>query len=151
MIEETAVVTRCDGEHAWVEKVRQSSCGQCSQSQGCGISMLDRWFGRRMVQVRALNSIGATCGDRVVLGMEEQALIKAALLLYLLPLICLLVAAMVGARWAEVLNTNSDIVSIFSGIAGLLLGLSVVRYHLRRQGQTAAMQAVILRRLEQQN
>ncbi len=149
MIEEVAVVIKTEGEFAWVEKARQSACGSCSQSEGCGVSMLDRWFGQRMVQIRGLNQAAAEPGDRVILGMAEQALLKAALLVYLFPIILMLLFAVIGSSMLGNESEQSELWSIGAGITGLVFGMLLVRYYLRVfANRYTTMQAVILRRAD---
>ncbi|UCE90683.1 MAG: SoxR reducing system RseC family protein, partial [Pseudomonadota bacterium] len=40
MIEELGVVGACEGEYAWVQMERRSTCGRCAARQGCGTAVL---------------------------------------------------------------------------------------------------------------
>ena len=63
MIEETAIVVKCEGKFAWVEAQRQTTCGNCAASKGCGTSVLAKVVGKKAARMRALNPIEAQLGD----------------------------------------------------------------------------------------
>ena len=69
MIEENGVVAATEGESAWVETSRQSACGSCSATKGCGTGSLSRFFAGRAHRVRVRNPVGAKVGDEVVVGI----------------------------------------------------------------------------------
>jgi sigma-E factor negative regulatory protein RseC len=75
MIEENALVVVTEGEDAWVETSRRSSCGSC-EAKGCGTGALSQVLGRRRQRLRVKNPIAAVVGEQVVLGITESALIK---------------------------------------------------------------------------
>ena len=148
MIEETAAVLDTQGELAWVETRRQSSCGACAASKGCGTALLGQVFGARRARLRVLNRIGAKSGDLVVVGVAEQALVRGSLAVYLLPLLGLMGGGMFGVWLANTLawTTTVDGSSVLCGIAGLALGLAWVRRWTAGMADDARYQAVILRK-----
>ncbi|WP_296896903.1 SoxR reducing system RseC family protein, partial [Thiohalocapsa sp.] len=96
MIEEQATVVRVDQTIAWVEAMRRSTCGQCSAAAGCGTSLLDRFLGRRPLRLEVENSLDVGTGDRVIVGVPEGAMLRAAAAAYLGPLLGLLLGAVLG-------------------------------------------------------
>jgi len=149
MIEETALVAAIDGEWAWLETERNSSCGKCSARGACGVSLIDKISGPRQESVRAINSANARVGDRVIVGLREDALVKGSAILYLGPLLGLFA----GAVLAEILapfNTllSTETTSIILGIAGLAAGLLQLRRYSRRNGNDPRYQPVVLRTLQ---
>ncbi len=99
MIEEVAVVSRVKDFQVSVKSLQTSSCGKCSHNQSCGTSLLDKYLVRRDVEVEA--DIPLTEGDKVLLGVEESALLKGSLLLYIAPLFALFLGASFGNYFAE--------------------------------------------------
>lgn len=81
---------------AEVVKARESACsGDCHQCAGCGAA-------KETVVLTAKNPIGAQPGDRVKLRSESSPLLKAALVLYILPLVCFIAGYLVGEnRWGR--------------------------------------------------
>ena len=62
-------------------------------------------------------------GDRVVVGVRGDALLKAALTAYALPLV-----AMLGAGVFAQSLAGNDSVTLAASVAGLLLGLGIARF-----------------------
>lgn len=123
MIEQTAVVRDCEGEQALVEVQRASACGGCSEQAGCGTGAIARHFGRRTARITVSNPIGARPGDSVVVGYEERAFLRAAALLYLLPI----TAFAVGAGLLSVLG-GTEGWGVAGAVAGLAVGLGLSRH-----------------------
>lgn len=130
-IEEQGVVVLADEEWATVRVERRSTCGSCSARSGCGNGILSEVLGRRALQLRLPNSAGLRIGDRVTLGVRDQALVSGAIAMYLLPLAGLMLAP-ITLGW--LMPAVHDGLMIVAGMAGFGLGLLGVRGWLRRQG-----------------
>ena len=144
MIEETATVVAVHGDYAEVETERRSSCGGCEARHGCGTSLLAKVFGAKRSRMQAMNAVAAQPGERVVIGLAENALLKISLASYLVPLLGLLVGAMAGEALAA---GQTEAYSMLGGLAGLGAGLGWLYRFARRSRGHAAYQAVVLRRL----
>lgn len=92
----TGIVTRVEGDHAWVEIGSGSGCGSCKSQGACGSGLLGLAAPSR--QHRLLNTIGARPGDTVTVSMAQGGVLKAAALAYLLPL-GLGIAGAAGGLW----------------------------------------------------
>ena len=94
---------------ALVLHLRQSACsGDCHKCSGCGAA-------QETITLKALNPIGAAPGDLVSIRAESGPVLKAAAVLYLLPLILFIAAYLWGMRWS------------LGGLTGsIAFGLSVV-------------------------
>jgi sigma-E factor negative regulatory protein RseC len=123
MIKENATVVDCDGEFAWVEAQRQSTCGQCSVNKGCGTYVLSKVIGTKVTRVRALNHAHAKVGDEVTIGMPEATFLKTSMLVYMLPLFMMIGMAMLGRIMAEQLLWPVNLAEIIFGLSGLILSL----------------------------
>lgn len=146
MIEERAVVAEAGDGYAWVEIQRQSACGACHASDGCGTAALAKvWSGRR-VRVRAVTKLPLSAGDEVIVGLADGMLLRGALLAYLPPLALLLAGALLGE--ATFGGAGEEPV-ILAGALGLGLGFLVVRVISRRFRDDARFQPVVLRRLHE--
>lgn len=147
MIEETARVVAAEGEFVWVETQRQSTCGGCAARQGCGTATLAKVLGRRRTRVRALNRDAARVGDRVVVGIDEQALVRGSLAVYAVPLLGLLAGGVLGALLQTRLQLAGEALTLVAGVAGLVVGLLWVKGFTRRIRGDSRYQPVVLRRL----
>ncbi|HHJ14960.1 MAG TPA: Fis family transcriptional regulator [Gammaproteobacteria bacterium] len=147
MIEETATVVETGPEGVWVESEPHSACGQCQAASGCGTSALARVLGRRRSRVRVLADQPLRVGDRVTIGIREQALVRGSLALYAVPLAALLAGALLGKLGAGAdLWQSAEAGSVLLGLAGLVAGLVWVRRFGRRIRNDRAWQPVVLRR-----
>lgn len=132
MIENSARVTRVEGDLAWVRAESPSSCGACG-GKGCGSSIFVRLLHPGEPEYAVMNPISAEPGEAVVVGIEEGALLRAAVAAYLVPLLLLLGGALLGGVWGEP-----------QAIAGGVAGLVAAAVWLRRR--RAPPSPVILRR-----
>ena len=120
MLEEKAEVIEVIGDFARIRAFPKSACGACSARSGCGTSLLSSLFPERGRTFMAHNSVGAGKGDRVVVGIDENSMQRASLLIYLSPLLGLFGGALVGVDYSEG-------ASILGAVLGLFLGLYAVR------------------------
>ena len=134
-IEEQGQVLAVDGHTARVRIERQSTCGSCSARTGCGSGVLSEVLRRRAVEVTVGHGGDLQPGDRVTLGVHDQALVSGALVMYLLPL-----AGLVAAPAALMLlvPAAAEWLQVVAGAAGFLVGLGGVRRWLRRRAPNLA-------------
>ncbi|MEW5756946.1 MAG: SoxR reducing system RseC family protein [Pseudomonadota bacterium] len=144
MIEETARVVAIEGEFAWVETERKSTCQSCAANKGCGTAVLSQTVGKRLARMKALNEAKARVGARVLVGIDEQALVRGSLAVYGVPLACMLGAAIVMD-----LLVGAELAVILGGMLGLAGGFFWLRYFAERISKNANYQAVILREIAQ--
>ena len=147
MIEETGQVVAVQGDFAWIESERRSTCGGCSVRNGCGTAALARVLGRRRVRLRVLNPVNARVHDTVVVGIAESGLVRGSLAVYVAPLAALLGGALAGQFLGNYfLAAGSDLAAICGAIAGLGAGLAWLRRFSRATEADKSYQPVILRR-----
>lgn len=123
MITETGKVVALTGNQAWVQTIRNTACQSCSVRQGCGQRVLASATGGRASQVLVANTMQADVGDEVTLGIDEQALLGASLLVYALPLSLMVVASVAGHQ----LSGGQDPVAIAGALVGLAAGFLLSR------------------------
>ena len=100
---------------AEVIRVRESACsGECHKCSGCGAA-------KQTVMLIARNAIDAKVGDMVVITSGSALVLKAAAVLYLVPLLLFLVGYLVGENlWGR---------GVLLGLAGILLGIILVKLY----------------------
>lgn len=125
MIEEFAVVTKRFDDHVMLEIERRTACGLCGQKRGCGNATWGKLLGHDSHEFPAQSDFDVNVGDSVIVGIDEQVVLKSALYLYVIPLVTMLV----GAVLADTLLDREIYVLLASG-AGLVLGLAWVKGHL---------------------
>ncbi len=146
MIEQRAVILSLQSESsqtqttATLEIERKTACGLCGQTRGCGNSIWGKLFGHQTSAFKAQNRINAKVGDSVIVGINEKALLKSALLLYILPLVTLFVGAILASQlW------QTDASTMLGAVVGLVLGLLWVKGHTMSNSYFSLQQPVILR------
>jgi sigma-E factor negative regulatory protein RseC len=123
LVEGFAQVVALEGDMAWLVPEQTSSCGGCSASSACGSkgigTLANRLEARRF---QLVNDAGLRVGDRVVVGIRENALLRASITAYAIPLATLLIAGVLAQWWF-----GSDMVTMFAMVAGLVFGLWLAR------------------------
>jgi sigma-E factor negative regulatory protein RseC len=147
MVEENALVVATEGDEAWVETSRRSSCGSC-EAKGCGTGALSRVLGRRSQRLRVKNPIAAQAGDAVVLGIPESTLLLGSLMVYLVPLLALLAGGLLGEALAAQLALAQEGTSILFALVALAGSFLWLRRFNRRAAADERFTAVILRRAD---
>ena len=125
---------------AILEIVRKTTCGLCGQTRGCGNSIWGKLFGHQTTAFKAQNCINAKVGQSVIVGINEKAILKSALLLYILPLGTMFIGALLALYlW------HSDGKTMLGAAAGLLLGFVWVKGHTMSNRYFSLQQPIILR------
>ena len=148
MIEEHAQVVALNAEGVWVETQRRTACGQCSANKGCGTATLAKVLGNKRSRVRALNpkATSVAVGDEVIIGIDEQALVRGSLAVYTVPLLSLFVFGLLGQLLGtQLLFGDSEWLSIGFSLFGLVLGFAWVRRFTGRIASDERYQPVLLR------
>ena len=131
MLEEPSIVVKTDYPHIWINRIQQSACSGCQQQTRCSTAALNGLFKPKPIRVHA--ELPLQIGDQVIVSVAESSLLRAALIIYLLPL----VAIFCGAGIADSLihtNANADLWIAISGIGSFLLCLLFIRITQNRFG-----------------
>ena len=140
MIEEQAVVIFKEDDQVSVEIMRTKPCGLCGKTQGCGNSIWGKIFSHKRNKLSIKNNIGAKVGDRVMLTIEENYLLRSSLLLYGLPLLFLFI----GMVFMDTITQkNSDLWVLVGAIFGMLSGLILVKFLARKNHDRLYKEAMI--------
>jgi sigma-E factor negative regulatory protein RseC len=147
MIESEGVVVKVEGDIAYVQAQRQSSCSGCSKGEeSCGTSALLGILEKKIPLYRARNQFGVKVGDRVVIGVTEGIFQKGVTAIYLPPLLLLLAGAIGGSMLAST-SAASENYSMIGALAGLSAGFLWSRYFSARMGAGGRYQPVVLSRV----
>jgi len=90
--------------------------------------------GGKEMKVEAINIAGAKIGDKIILSFKTSSLLKAAFLLYLFPILCMLTGAFMGQCFASAFSYNE---SVFSAVAGFLFFFMAI-FFIRSKGNRMA-------------
>jgi len=142
MIEEYGTVVRIERDAIWVETLQKSACGSCRAQKGCGQHVLGKVFSSRTSIRVLLSDVAAetiSLEQQVTIGIPEEVVVKASLMVYLTPLLLLLLGALAGF-WLHA----SDGFAVAGAVAGLLIGGAVVRWHAWAHRDDPRFQPVLL-------
>jgi sigma-E factor negative regulatory protein RseC len=103
-----------------IAKVKTSRHNDCENCGACP--------GNSAIVVNAYNSLGAKPGQRVVVEVQEINMLKAAFIVYLLPLLAVLVGAVAGAVIAGYFGTGVLGFQVAGGIVAFLLSVWYIKY-----------------------
>lgn len=148
MIEERAVILSLETHSgapdipniAVLEIERKTACGICGQTRGCGNSIWGKLFAHRSTAFKASNHINARAGQSVIVGINEQALLWSALLLYLLPLVTMMIASILVMQVYD-----ADGMVMLAALSGLIVGLLWVKGFTASHPYFLMQQPIILR------
>jgi len=125
---------------ATIEVVRKTACGLCGKTRGCGNAFWGKLFGHKNSSLQVRNDIDAKVGQSVIVGIDEKAFMKSALLLYLVPLVTLLIGAILASQVSP-----ADISAMLGAVVGLVLGFLWVKAHIAGRDYNQNYQPKILR------
>lgn len=140
MIEEQGRVVSVEPGAVWVETVRQSTCGSCQARNGCGSALLQKvGIGNRLGFIRVPTTRLLQVGELITIGVPEQAVVMAAGLMYLLPLLLLFAAGLLLQSLGL-----AEIWVIAGAFAGLAAGFVLARRWAGSPRSAANLQAQVL-------
>ncbi len=126
MIEQAAHVHSIDQTTVWLDTLRLSTCNSCSMKSGCGQRLMNQATDckRSRIALPVPSTMSLSVGDEVVLGIPQNAFIKASLLTFAMPLVSMLGCALL-AQWLRL----SEPVTVIVALLGLGLGLLLLRWY----------------------
>lgn len=147
MITETGKVVALKGNRVWVQTIRTSACQSCAARNGCGQKVLAAASGGRANQILVVNSVDARVGDEVTIGIDDQALLGASLLVYAVPLVLMVVASILGHHWSG----GHDGGAMLGAVLGLAAGFYAGRKFQRAGGRNYEPRLVRVNRVASEN
>jgi len=127
MIVENAWVQSIDNQQITLQTVRSSSCKSCKAKSGCGQALLSKIneddHQEKKNNITIFSDISVNIGEEVELIIPENSLIKAALIMYLTPLITMFVFAITTSSLGF-----SDVTTSLSAIIGLGFGFFMISH-----------------------
>ncbi len=142
MLKEQGLVVETKKDTAIIQTVSKASCSSCQVNSSCGTGIISKAFGERSFITPIPNLLNAQQGDLVEIGIPEDLVVKTSLLVYLLPLGLMLgLSLLVGYLFP----TLSELWTIASAIAGLIVGFAVVSLLGKKISKNNQLEPVLLR------
>lgn len=140
MLVEKGEIVEVEDSALVVQVIQQSTCGSCAAQKGCGQGVLAKYLtGSHLIRVALKHRSGSdfSVGEEVELGIEEFAMLRAAFLVYLVPLVTMIFGAVIGRFYSEPL-------SLFGALLGLLSGGIYVYRQSQKKKDDPAYSPVII-------
>ncbi len=136
MIEETGTVVEVRAGRALVQTERGAACEGCAARGACS-----HLGGSREARVWVRDPLGVRPGERVVVAVPEQAVMRASFWVYLVPVAALVVGAVAGNALGPRLGIGADAGAAALGLAAMALALVASRW----AGRGAAVPRIVRR------
>ena len=123
-----------DATHAEISVPRKSACGHdCEECAGCGVSGVS-------VYARALNTVGARPGEKVVVESDTKKMLKIVSFVYLIPVVLFLAGYLITLAL-----TPSVAVQYTAAVLGAVLGVVLAVWYDRRVKARGGLSFTIVR------
>jgi sigma-E factor negative regulatory protein RseC len=142
MFTEIGQVIAKENDTVWVQTQSKTGCSSCKVSSTCGSGIVNKAFSHKVFVTPLKNTINAHINDEVEVGIPEDLVLKASLIVYLLPLISLMLALALSSL---LLPDLSELGSILSAATGLALGFIGVSWFARRKSQQKQLEPMLLK------
>lgn len=128
MVEEIATVVATEQGGVWLTTTPVGTCNACQVSSDCGTGIVTKALTPRQSRFFLATDLPLLAGEQVRIGVAEQRLVSAALVVYLLPLL-LLIAATLFASAAGL----AEIQVIVLAFVAAAIGFGIARWYGQRQ------------------
>jgi len=125
MLEESAIVVKIDNGQTWVVGTQSNACAACSQQAGCSSNALANVLKKKPIPVDS--ELALTIGDTVTVAIDERDLLRAAFLMYLLPLCALFIGAGIADSLVSDSTPYGDVWVAGGALTGFALALFIMR------------------------
>mgnify|MGYP001826529038 FL=1 len=95
------------------------------------------------MEVKAINSVGAGVGDRIVLSFETASLLKATFLIFVFPIILMISGAALGLILTPRIGFSPSALSVMLGFAFFFSALFIIKARANNMAQKNAYQPKI--------
>ena len=141
MITENGVVTHADPAAAWIKTIRYGACEHCKDKDNCGSS-----HEQKEMTIQVENTLDVKKGDHVIVGIRTRPMIYLTFLLYVFPIICLIIGAVIGNAIAPSFGLNQSLTSMFSGFSCFALAFYFIRKKHGTMSQNDAYKPFLVRK-----
>lgn len=140
-MEERGVIVECKGSVAVIRAQRTSSCDSCSSKKTCSSGSSSDML------IEAANGIGARAGDHVVFTVGGGSVLKAGVVLYLVPVLFFIGGIVLGqlAGKSVFIGLNPDLVSGVFGVVFLVIAFFGIKLYGKILEKSGAYRPQILR------
>ena len=146
MIEEQGTIIRINNDIAFISIEKGAECDSCGSKALCKAGGGGAREDKSMT-VEARNPIGAEVGERVVFTVGAATVLRAGMMLYLVPLLSFIAGVVVGQVLGPELmpDTNLDLVSAVLGFVFVAVSFMGLRIYGKRAETNDTYRPAIVR------
>ena len=133
MIEEIGVVTAVAGKQVTVETKIKSTCGSCQAQSDCGTGAIARALTPKPEFIVFESDLPLAVGSKVRIGIPEDALIKASVWLYVIPLLTLIISALGLSALLPMLGLHHELWLVLGSMLATFAGFVWLSGALKRK------------------
>ena len=134
MQQQEGIVVEVEGRIAKVKTSRHNDCENCGACPG-----------NSAIVISAFSPMQVKPGQRVVVEVQEINMLKAAFVVYLMPLLAIFLGALAGHGLAGYFAMNGLVFSVAGGILFLLISIWYIKYYDYTSSTNEKMRPVITR------
>jgi len=125
MIRETGKITAVDKTHgkriAYIECISKSACSSCQKNDSCGVGVVSKSFSDKTQLFTVPYEEGMEVDKLVELQINNNDLIKSAMLVYLVPLLFFICSALIAKQFQIGNETIIILIAIIFAAVGFVL------------------------------
>lgn len=148
MMQEVAKVVSWRSGWAVVEVEMKSACNHCATQESCGTSAVAKAFSAKKQTFSVPCEKECQPNDLLQLGLPESVILKAAALVYLLPLIGLFAGALLAQFLTGLVDLESELFTIGLAVIGSVLAWWLAKRQAKHLEESSA--PIVLRNLGQE-
>jgi len=135
IIQPARVIGETDSSYL-LETLPKSACPRCEAGKGCGGGILAQAFANKTYHLDINKSKPLKLHELIQIGIKSSILVRASVVLYFIPLIFMVAAAVVAGYLTEA----QDLYTVLAAMAGFVVGVMIAKklsnYYLK-QGITS--------------
>jgi len=132
--QQEGIVLEVNNHMAKVKTSRHNDCENCGACPGNSALVLE-----------ARNDIGAKPGQRVAIEIREINMLKAAFIVYILPLITVFIGVVAGGFFAESFGYQPLVLQVIGGVMAFVLSVLYIKFFDSAARSDVKMQPIIIR------
>lgn len=116
--EKQGIVIEISNNISKVKEIKHGDCENCGSCAGSNAMVVD-----------VNNQVGAKIGDKVIFEFKQDNILKAAFIIYVLPLAAIFIGAMLGGMGSELVDINKTMFQVIGGIICFFIAVVFIIYY----------------------
>lgn len=116
--EQQGIVIESNKNIAKVRVARHSHCENCGACPGSNAMILE-----------VVNDIGARDGQKVIFEIKEEGMVKAAFIVYVVPLLLIIFGVVIGSLISGIIDVDTFNFQVAGGVIGFIFSIAVIIYY----------------------